>query len=144
MLITNLTCASLKSYLSQRLYILIDEDMDGETIESLAQSGTIEQFKSCGFTKVGDQLKLRKLLIGDSKQSSSSKLVGNNVTIQVSSNGKLTLAEMKKLTPEERRVYLMKYVYVHNLFYLCYINLYKLYLAIMFSNIMCIILFQKK
>ena len=87
--------------------------MDGETIQSLVQSGSMEQFKYCGFTKVRDQLKLRKLLTGDHEPSPSSKSVAsmaNNITIQVSSNGKLSLAEMKKLTPEEKSVYLIKYV----------------------------------
>ena len=97
-----------------------DEDMDDETIHSLAHSGSIDQFKCCGFIKVKDQLKLKKLvlLIGDSVPSSSSKLVGSNVTVNISSNGKLSLAEMKKLTPEERRVYLMKYVHACILFFL--------------------------
>ena len=89
------------------LVFSVDEDMDGETIQSLVCNGSMEQFKCCGFTKVKDQLKLRKLLIGDCDLSSSSKLVGSS-NVTVSSNGKLTLAEMKKLTPEEKQVILDK------------------------------------
>ena len=81
--------------------------MDGETIRSLVLSGNMEQFKCSGFTKVKEQLKLRKLLTGDQEPSPLSTSVASmtmpsNITIQVSSNGKLSLAEMKKLTPEEK------------------------------------------
>ena len=83
--------------------------MDGETIRLLVLSGNMEQFKCCGFTKVKEQLKLRKLLTRDLEPSPSSTSVASmampsNITIQVSSNGKLSLAEMKKLTPEEKRI----------------------------------------
>jgi len=84
--------------------------VDGETLQMLADNGSMDQLKSCGFIKVKDQLKLQKLLGGDYDSSSKGLQLTRSNNVTVSSNGKLTLAEMKKLTPEEKRLYLIKLV----------------------------------
>lgn len=90
------------------LVLPVDEDVDGEAILMLADNGSVDQLKSCGFIKIKDQLKLRKLLGSYNDSFSKGKHLMQSSNITISSNGKLTLAEMKKLSPDEKRLYLMK------------------------------------
>ena len=79
----------------------------------LAANGSMHQLKYCGFVKIKDQLRHCKLLRSNNHdEASSSELIKPNTStgITVSSSGKLTLGEMKKLTSEEKRLYLTMYV----------------------------------
>ena len=71
----------------------------------LSSSGTQDQYKACGLRTVKDQMKLRKLLgphnVSPHPQSSCSS-AGTTTT-----GGKLSLKEMKILSPEDKQVYLM-------------------------------------
>ena len=66
----------------------------------LVRCGSMEQMKACGLTSVKQQLKLKQLL--------SPQLKAEVPTHAVSVHGKLSMSAIKKLTPEERRLYLMK------------------------------------
>ena len=87
---------------------LSEQEIDGETLLMLCKTGTTDQLKACGLETVKDQLKLKKLIQGSEKTSVVA------VTEQVACgtscmelNRKLPPSELGKISPEDRRIYLM-------------------------------------
>ena len=87
---------------------LSEQEIDGETLLMLCKTGTTDQLKACGLETVKDQLKLKRLIQG------SEKICVVAVTEQVACgtscielNRKLSLSELGKISPEDRRIYLM-------------------------------------
>ena len=80
----------------------LDQEVDGSTLVMLANSGTVEQLKLCGFKTVKQQLHLRKLLLSTNLQSTTP---GIPVSAKA---GKLTLSAIKDMSPEDKHLYLIK------------------------------------
>ena len=92
----------------------VDKEVDGETLILLAQGGTMEQLGKCGLKSIKDQLKLKmivKQLLPPpptvDKTSATPAVVGPQVQLQ---DRKLTLKEAALLSPEEKQMYLIRYV----------------------------------
>ena len=45
------------------LLSLIEQGIDGETLQILAEEVSVRQLRECGLTKIKDQLKLKRLII---------------------------------------------------------------------------------
>ena len=86
--------------------------MDGETLKLLANSGNMEQLKACGFIRVKDQLKLRKLAIADHEvttQVKNEELKSPCAVIRTSTAvGKLSMTQIKQLSHADKHLYLLK------------------------------------
>lgn len=93
--------------------IPVDEEVDGETLLTLANFGSMEQLKACGFATVKQQMRLRKLLLSvpASQSASSTSLPAHSAcasAIVHHHTGKLTLGEIKQMSVEEKHLYLIK------------------------------------
>eukprot|EP00731_Ephydatia_muelleri_P005308 Em0002g1484a len=74
----------------------------------LCKTGTTDQLKACGLETVKDQLKLKKLIQGSEKTSVvavTEQVACGTSCIEL--NRKLSLPELGKISPEDRRIYLM-------------------------------------
>ena len=68
----------------------------------LAACGSVEQMKACGLRTVKQQLQLKRLL-------STTEVPAHITTAKsASGHGKLSMSTLKQLTPEEKRLYLIK------------------------------------
>lgn len=85
-------------------YIFLDQEVDGETLLLLSSSGSVDQLRACGFKTIKEQLKLKKLLSEEPTQPSMAMDVKPNYK----STSKLTLSEMKCMSPDDKRLYLSK------------------------------------
>lgn len=73
----------------------------------VAEQGSFDQLKACGLATVGDQMKLRKLI----KSKGSAALISSckkDISTTSFPGHKLTKVELNELSPEDRRVYIMK------------------------------------
>ena len=87
---------------------LSEQEIDGETLLMLCKTGTIDQLKACGLETVKDQLKLKRLIQGSEKTSVvavTEQVACGTSCIEL--NRKLSLSELGKISPEDRRIYLM-------------------------------------
>lgn len=85
--------------------------MDKETLSELAHLQSYEQLKVCGFVKIKDQVKLRRLMQEPSLvQSLSGKEVVADGHGSKAHDGKLSLQKIKKLSSDDKRLYLLKYI----------------------------------
>lgn len=82
--------------------------MDKETLSELVHSRSYEQLKACGFVKVKDQLKLKKVMGLSSLHCKEESGPGVNSR----KDAKLSMLEMKKLSSDDKRLYLLKYVII--------------------------------
>eukprot|EP00731_Ephydatia_muelleri_P004054 Em0002g230a len=74
----------------------------------LCKTGTTDQLKACGLETVKDQLKLKKLIQGSEKTSVvavTEQVACGTSCIEL--NRKLSLPELGKISPEDRRIYHM-------------------------------------
>lgn len=94
----------------------VDEEVDGETLILLAQEGTMEQLGKCGLKSIKDQLKLKKIVkqllppppaVDKTSATLTPAVVDPHVQLQ---DRKLTLKEAALLSPEEKQMYLIRYV----------------------------------
>ena len=75
----------------------------------LANTGTVEQLKLCGFKTLKQQLLLRKLLVSSSSATpSSTPSAPAALSPGTSTGGKLTLSAMKTMSSEDKQLYLIK------------------------------------
>ena len=82
----------------------LQQEIDGETLETLANGGgSVEQLNLCGLRTVKQQLQLMKLLV-----PITAAAVASPTTVMPSTSGKLMREEMKKMTPKEKCIYLIK------------------------------------
>ena len=79
------------------------------TEHSAGISYAFVQVCACGLSTVKQQMKLRRVYetIGGRLGNSSSGCP-SNISSQASGNRKLTLGEIKKLSPKEKHIYLIK------------------------------------
>ena len=97
------------------LFIYTEQNADGETLLMVSMQGSYDQLKACGLKTVADQMKLQKF-ITKSSGSAISNCKSDSTSGQFPGR-KLTKAELNALSPEDRRVYIMKYVSTHNYSY---------------------------
>jgi len=92
---------------------LIEKEVDGETLELLRDTGApMDQLAMCGFKAIKHQLKIKKLLLS-TPASSVPALPPPELEAKLQrrpSNLKLSREEIKNLSPEDKHVYLIKYV----------------------------------
>ena len=87
--------------------------MDGKTLNLLASSGGIDQLRACGFTKIKDQLKLRNLAAEPPQDKGGILMYGSSSSNQhsnIGKSGKLSMAQIKQLSPVDKLLYLSKLV----------------------------------
>ncbi|KAL5487226.1 hypothetical protein EMCRGX_G019803 [Ephydatia muelleri] len=99
---------ALKQYNSRVAHRFEEQEIDGETLLMLCKTGTTDQLKACGLETVKDQLKLKKLIQGSEKTSVvavTEQVACGTSCIEL--NRKLSLPELGKISPEDRRIYLM-------------------------------------
>lgn len=92
---------------SFRYLNVLEEEMDKETLSELAHLQSYDQLKACGFIKIKDQVKLRRLLQGSSSVPEKSAVIRSGQGSK-SHDGKLSLQDMKKLSSDDKRLYLLK------------------------------------
>ncbi|KAL5510543.1 hypothetical protein EMCRGX_G006105 [Ephydatia muelleri] len=82
---------------------------DGESLALLCQHGSMEQLKACGLKTVSEQLKLRKLITLTLEQPTKAAACDNSPAPEGfgGARKKLSLVELMKIPPEEKRLYLM-------------------------------------
>ena len=102
------------------IFLKIENEVDGETLRMLVNCASVEQMQLCGLKTIKDQMKLKKVFAvvchggnADSTfavPSSCATPTFNSSDTSGTSKGtkKLTLSEIKNLTPEEKRLYYMK------------------------------------
>ena len=89
----------------------------------MSTSGSMDQFVACGLRTVKDQMKLRKLLLDVNQGMNAASTSSGTLILSPSSSGsstsdgsncsrKLSIKEIKQLSPEDKRIYLMTYVCV--------------------------------
>ena len=83
--------------------------MDKETLSELAHSGSYEQLKACGFVKVKNQLKLKKVVGLSSLHCKEESGHGSGVNSR--KDTKLSMLDMKLLS-DDKRLYLLKCVII--------------------------------
>ena len=71
----------------------------------LANSGSIEQLRLCGFKTVKQQLHLRKLLSNQSTVTTPTCSSTAAVSVKA---GKLSMSAIKDMSPEDKHLYLIK------------------------------------
>ena len=86
--------------------IFIEEGVDGETLELLAKCGTIEQYKACGLRSIKQQMQLKRLLNTDKRELEGSSSLEREMSSK-KFDRKLKLLELRTISPEDRRIYLM-------------------------------------
>ncbi|KAL5506628.1 hypothetical protein EMCRGX_G008324 [Ephydatia muelleri] len=99
---------ALKQYNSRVAHRFEEQEIDGETLLMLCKTGTTDQLKACGLETVKDQLKLKKLIQGSEKTSVvavTEQVACGTSCIEL--NRKLSLPELGKISPEDRRIYHM-------------------------------------
>ncbi len=101
---------------------LPEQDIDGDTLQMLLACGTMEQLCACGLKTIKDQMKLRKLFanLKSDCQGSPAGLSTPTSTLSLSGSSssssprgdvgdrKLSLKQLKALSPEEKQLYLIK------------------------------------
>ena len=90
------------------MILYIEEEVDGETLKLLASSDGIDQLRACGFTKIKDQLKLRKLAAEPPQDKGGSLMYDLSLLNQHSNirkSGKLSMAQVKQLSPADKLLY---------------------------------------
>ena len=88
----------------------IEEEVDGETLKLLAYSSRIDQLRACGFSKIKDQLKLQKLLAQPEQDKNISPSPDQLPQTKFGTSGKLSMAQIKHLSPADKLLYLSKLV----------------------------------
>eukprot|EP00731_Ephydatia_muelleri_P034160 Em0049g7a len=83
-----------------------EEGVDGETLELLAKCGTIEQYKACGLRSIKQQMQLKRLLNTDKRELEGSSSLEREMSSK-KFDRKLKLLELRTISPEDRRIYLM-------------------------------------
>ncbi|KAL5510478.1 hypothetical protein EMCRGX_G006031 [Ephydatia muelleri] len=83
-----------------------EEVVDGETLELLAKCGTIEQYKACGLRSIKQQMQLKRLLNTDKRELEGSSSLEREMSSK-KIDRKLKLLELRTISPEDRRIYLM-------------------------------------
>ncbi|KAL5515074.1 hypothetical protein EMCRGX_G000192 [Ephydatia muelleri] len=83
-----------------------EEGVDGETLELLAKCGTIEQYKACGLRSIKQQMQLKRLLNTDKRELEGSSSLEREMSSK-KFDRKLKLLELRTISPEDRRTYLM-------------------------------------
>ncbi|KAL5503539.1 hypothetical protein EMCRGX_G010505 [Ephydatia muelleri] len=83
-----------------------EEGVDGETLELLAKCGTIEQYKACGLRYIKQQMQLKRLLNTDKRELEGSSSLEREMSSK-KFDRKLKLLELRTISPEDRRIYLM-------------------------------------
>ena len=91
------------------LQSFLDQEIDGETLRTMGQYASSDQMKECGLVTIRDQLKFKKLL--DQLHSTVTKHSTNVDTNMHGVKGKRTLAQIKKMSAEEKRLYYAMWVY---------------------------------
>ena len=98
--------------------MFIEQKINGETLRMVSEHGSYDQLTACGLKTVANQMKLQRLITKDSKSAVS--MHKKDATTSGRFPGrKLSKAELNELSPEDRRVYIMKYVFIHNYNYPC-------------------------
>jgi hypothetical protein len=102
---------------------IADQEVDGDTLQMLLTCASMEQLQACGLKTVKAQMHFRKVAgtfvwgssPGPSTPSRGCSVTSNSSTISDAPNRtqKLRMKEIKQLSPEEKRLYLMKYVGKH-------------------------------
>lgn len=99
---------------------IIEEEVDGETAILLARAGNSDHLQRCGLKKLKSELKFRSLFKFASSSSSNNTITDASITYATVTNTdasstvadrKLTGKEIKSLTPEEKRTYLIRCLY---------------------------------
>ena len=82
---------------------------NGESLALLCQHGSMEQLKACVLKTVSEQLKLRKLIKLTLEQPKIAAAFDNSPALEGfgGARKKLSLVELMKIPPEEKRLYLM-------------------------------------
>jgi len=92
--------------------MLIEQQVDGETLIMLASHGSLEQMQACGLKAVKQQMHFRKLISSvfssDSSSLNSSINTSTRFSITNIDDCKLTLTAMKQMKKEEIYIYLIK------------------------------------
>ena len=96
--------------------LVTDQEIDGDTMQMMLTCASMEQLQACGLKTVKAQMHFRKVagtfMWGSSPAPSVRSETSGSSTISStpSRTQKLKMKEIKQLTPEEKRLYLMKYV----------------------------------
>ena len=83
----------------------------------LGQYGTTDQMKECGLVTVHDQLKIKKLISSHDhhlNSTSNMALLAASTSVATNCKGKRTLAEIKKMCTDDKRLYYTMYVFLMN------------------------------
>ena len=88
---------------------ILGQQIDGETLQSMGQYGTSDNLKECGLVTVRDQTKFKKSLPQLFGTAAMNSTTAADDTHGV--KGKRTLAQIKKMTSEEKRLYYAMWVY---------------------------------
>uniref|UniRef100_A0A1X7U905 Uncharacterized protein n=1 Tax=Amphimedon queenslandica TaxID=400682 RepID=A0A1X7U905_AMPQE len=99
--------------ISRYLHYFIKQEIDGETLPMLVNCASLEQLNACGLHTIKKQMKLRKHYSTlCTPETVSCDGTGGTVSASPSATScdskKLTLSQMKVLSPEHKRLYLMK------------------------------------
>jgi predicted ATPase len=91
------------------LLSLIEQGIDGETLQILAEEGSVGQLRECGLTKIKDQLKLKRLIKHSTCTAATMPpAASSNTNHSVAQDRKLEKKEIASLPPEEKKAYLIK------------------------------------
>ena len=90
------------------LLSLIEQGIDGETLQILAEEGSVGQLRECGLTKIKDQLKLKRLIKHSTCTAATMPPAASNTNHSVAQDRKLEKKEIASLPPEEKKAYLIK------------------------------------
>ena len=88
-----------------RKYNIIEQEIDGETMVTCA---SMEQLQACGLKTVKLQMRFRKLTSSAVDSTNSGSTVSGTVSSTPTRGRKLTQEGIKALTPEQKRLYLMR------------------------------------
>ena len=94
------------------IFLKIENEVDGETLRMLVNYASVEQMQLCGLKTIKDQMKLKKVfaVVCHGGNADSTFAVPSCATVTFNSSDtsgtskgtrKLTLSEIKNLTPEE-------------------------------------------
>lgn len=74
----------------------------------LLTRGSIEQLRVCRPPTVKEQLKFERLFRKSSEESANASTIATSPDTLVPPSHKLTLVQLKHLSPEDKHIYLMK------------------------------------
>ncbi len=74
----------------------------------LATSGSSDQLQRCGLTRLKEELKLKRLILGMGGHGNPKQAEQTVSSVPSTADRKLKSSEMAKLRPEEKQTYLIK------------------------------------